>query len=206
MSSVSPLRAESPPAGESFALHDRAIDNLRYIRETIERAGAFTAVPGWGFVAMGLVAIVAGLLAAGQGDLGWTLTWAVAAGIATVIGTVTVTRKARRVGLPVLSGPGRKLALSFAPPVLVAALLTGVLLGRGTADLLPGLWLALYGTGVIAGGTFSVRVVPVMGTFFVLLGALALALPTTWGNALMIAGFGGLHLIFGLIIARRYGG
>lgn len=205
MSSVEPLRAK-PRGVDSVALHDRAIDNLRYIRETIERAGAFTAVPGWGFVAMGVVAIAAGLLAAGRDEAGWTMTWSAAAAIASVIAIVTVARKARRVGLPVLSGPGRKLALSFAPPVLVAALLTAVLLRRGTADLLPGLWLALYGTGVIAGGTFSVRIVPVMGMFFVVLGALALALPPAYGNALMIAGFGGLHLVFGLIIARRYGG
>lgn len=205
MSSVEPLRAK-PRGADSVALHDRAIDNLRYIRETIERAGAFTAVPGWGFVAMGVVAIAAGLLAAGRDEAGWTMTWSAAAAIASVIAIVTVARKARRVGLPVLSGPGRKLALSFAPPVLVAALLTAVLLRRGTADLLPGLWLALYGTGVIAGGTFSVRIVPVMGMFFVVLGALALALPPAYGNALMIAGFGGLHLVFGLIIARRYGG
>jgi len=205
MSSVEPLRAK-PRSAESVALHDRAIDNLRYIRETIERAGAFTAVPGWGFVAMGLVAIAAGLAAAGRDEAGWTITWSAAAAVASVIAIVMVARKARRVGLPVLSGPGRKLALSFAPPVLVAALLTAVLLRRGTADLLPGLWLALYGTGVIAGGTFSVRIVPVMGMFFVLLGALALALPPAYGNALMIAGFGGLHLVFGLIIARRYGG
>lgn len=205
MSTVHPLRRKTRDA-DSVALHDRAIDNLRYIRETIERAGAFTAVPGWGFVAIGTVGIAAGLLAAGRPDEGWTITWSVAAIVASLIAAVTITRKARRVDLPVLSGPGRKLALSFAPPVLVAALLTAVLLRRGYADLLPGLWLALYGTGVIAGGTFSVRVVPVMGMFFVLLGALALALPPELGNALMIVGFGGLHLVFGLIIARRYGG
>ncbi len=204
MSTVHPLHEAR--RSDSVALHDRAIDNLRYIRETIERAGAFTAVPGWGFVAIGTVGIIAGLLAAGRSDAGWTITWSVAAVVASLIAAVTVTRKARRVDLPVLSGPGRKLALSFAPPVLVAALLTAVLLRRGSPDLLPGLWLALYGTGVIAGGTFSVRVVPVMGMFFVLLGALALAFPPEFGNVLMVVGFGGLHLIFGLIIARRYGG
>lgn len=205
MSNVRPLRA-APPESEPVALHDRAIDNLRYIRETIERAGAFTAVPGLGFMAMGVVALVAGMMAAGSDELGWVLTWSAAAAVASTIAVVTVARKARRVGIPVLSGPGRKLALSFAPPVLVAILLTVVLLRRGTADLLPGLWLALYGTGVIAGGTFSVRIVPVMGTFFVLLGALALALPPRFGNPLMVLGFGGLHLVFGAIIARRYGG
>ena len=157
-------------------------------------------------MAMGVVALLAGMLAAGSDELGWVLTWSAAAAVASTIAVVTVARKARRVGIPVLSGPGRKLALSFAPPVLVAILLTVVLLRRGTADLLPGLWLALYGTGVIAGGTFSVRIVPVMGTFFVLLGALALALPPGFGNPLMVLGFGGLHLVFGAIIARRYGG
>ncbi|MEN8375563.1 MAG: hypothetical protein ABFS34_08955 [Gemmatimonadota bacterium] len=206
MSTVHPLRRRDRPDPDSVALHDRAIDNIRYIRETIERAGAFTAVPGWGFVGMGLVAVLAGVVANGRTGGPWLLTWAGAGLVAAVIGVASIVRKARRAGLPILRGPGRKLALSFAPPVLVAALLSAVLFGRGQIDLLPGLWLALYGTGVIAGGTFSVRIVPVMGMFFVLLGATALALPPTLGDALMVLGFGGLHLAFGLIIARRYGG
>jgi hypothetical protein len=115
-------------------------------------------------------------------------------------------RKANRAQVPLMSAPARKFVLSFAPPLLVGALLTFVLYRAGLAGAIPGTWLLLYGTGVVTGGAFSVRVVPVMGLCFMLAGAVALFCPLAWGTAFLAAGFGGLHLVFGLIIARRYGG
>ena len=117
-----------------------------------------------------------------------------------------MTRKARGAGLSLFSGPGRRFALSFAPPLFAGALLTFVLFAAGRSSVLPGLWLLLYGTGVVTGGAFSVRIVPVMGLCFMLAGAIALFLPAAWSNAVMAAGFGLIHVVFGVLIARRHGG
>src|SRR5207253_9473182 len=136
----------------------------------------------------------------------WLGTWLCTAVISLTISAWASNRKARAAQMPLLSGPGRKFTLSLSPPLLVGALLTLVLYRAGLIGAIPGMWLLLYGTGVVTGGAFSVKVVPVMGLCFMLLGAAALFCPATWGNWLMAAGFGGLHIIFGVIIARRYGG
>ena len=202
-----PPRVEEGEGKQPPALHDRAMDNLKFIRETMERASSFTAVPGWGGVLMGATALAASVVAAWQPTINlWLATWVVEALLALVIGGWAMDRKARRAETPVLSGPGRKFALSYAPPVLAGVLMTIVLLRLGAVSALPGTWLLLYGTGVVTGGAFSVKIVPVMGLCFMLLGAVASFAPAAWGNYLMAAGFGGLHIIFGIIIARRHGG
>jgi hypothetical protein len=104
------------------------------------------------------------------------------------------------------TGPSVRFARSFAPPMTAAIVLTPVFATAGLVSRLPGCWLLLYGTAVVTGGAFSVRVVPLMGLCFMALGAAAFVAPAAWGNWLMAAGFGGLHIIFGLVIARRYGG
>jgi len=201
------IRPEPSTPPEPPALHDRAMDNLRYTRETMERASAFTAVPGWGQVAIGATALAASYLAAQQPNpRAWLLTWLTEAIIALLISGWSMDRKARATGTPLLSGPGRKVAFSLSPPMVVGALLTVVLFRAGMTSAIPGMWLLLYGTGVVTGGMFSVRVVPVMGICFMVLGALGLFTPAAWGNWLLAAGFGGLHIIFGIIIARKYGG
>ncbi|HVF57526.1 MAG TPA: hypothetical protein VM934_15330 [Pyrinomonadaceae bacterium] len=194
---------EEPPP----ALHDRAMDNLRFIRETMERASAFTAVPGWGQFAIGVTALFATLVASQQNSFeAWLAIWLAEAVISLAIAGWTMYRKARASATPLLSQPGRKLVINFSPPMFVGALLTVVFYRAGLSGMLPGLWLLLYGTGIVTGGAFSVRPVPVMGLCFMLVGAGALFCPPAWGNAFMAAGFGALHIIFGLHIARRYGG
>lgn len=188
-------------------LHARAMDNLSFIRSTMERATEFTAVPGWGGVAMGLTALAAATLAGTRTSRSeWLAVWLSASALALSIGGWSMALKARRAGTSVFSYSGRRFVLSYVPPLAVGALLTLVLVRAGLYPALPGTWLLLYGTGVVTGGAFSVRVVPIMGLCFMALGALALLAPPAWGNWLMAAGFGGLHIVFGLIIARRYGG
>jgi hypothetical protein len=208
MSNVHPFRSPSPGSSDAPALHDRAMDNLRFIRETMERAASFTAVSGWGQVVVGMVAMFASLAAlAATSRAAWLGVWLGAAALSLAVSLWALSRKSAAAGMPLLkSAPARKCALGLAPPLISAALLTVVLLRAGAVGLLPGVWLLLYGAGVVTGGASSVRVVPVMGVCFMALGAVALFCPLAWGNYFMAAGFGGLHIVFGIVIARRYGG
>jgi len=201
------MSALRPPLERPPALHVHAMDDLRFIRQTMEAAGSFTAVPGWGTVAMGASALIAALVAALQPTPGaWLATWMIEAAAALTSAAATMSRKARGIGLSLFSGPGRRFVLSFAPPLFAGAILTIVLAAGGRTAVLPGAWLLLYGTGVVTGGAFSVRIVPVMGLCFMLAGSVALFLPAAWGNLAMAAGFGLIHVVFGVLIARRHGG
>lgn len=192
---------------EPVALHDRAIADLRYIRQTMERAGAFTAVPGWGGVVMGCAALAAAPLAARQSSVSsWLAVWFIAAAVAIAVAAYTMTRKARAAGMSLLDGPGHKFARSFLPPVMAGAVLTWALVVAGATDLIAGTWLLLYGVSVATAGTFSVRIVPLMGLCFMVLGGAALLSPPGWSDAYLAAGFGVLHIVFGVAIARRHGG
>jgi hypothetical protein len=204
MAAMEPLRS-SPR--EPVRLDEHAQENLRFIRETMERATSFTAVPGWGGVALGITALGAAAVAAMQtSHLAWLATWFVEAIVATGVAGWTTLAKARAAHMPLLAGPGRKFTLSFAPAMFAGALLTVVLWRAGLQSAVPGTWLLLYGTGIATAGAFSIRAVPLMGLCFIVLGTVALFSPPAWGDAFLAAGFGGLHLIFGFVIARRYGG
>lgn len=205
MASVTPLHRAPTP--EPPALHVRAMDNLAFIRDTMEAAGSFTAVSGWGMVAVGVVATIAATIASAQPTVLQSLNvWLAAAILAPTLSLYAIVRKARRAHMPLLSGPGRKFVLSFSPPMLVGALLTIVLYRAGLATAIPGMWLLLYGTAVVAGGAFSVKIVPVMGFCFMLAGTIAVFAPPSWNDWIMAAAFGGLHIVFGVVIARRHGG
>lgn len=188
-------------------LEDRANEHLRVIRSAMERAGSFTAVPGWGGAVMGVTAIGAAWLASrAVTPEAWLSTWLVEAVLAFLIGCAAIRLKAVRAGTPLFDGAARRFAMTLAPPIVAGAIATIALARRGDLGVLPGLWLLLYGAAVMTGGAASVRVVPLLGVSLMALGAGALAAPASWGNLFLAAGFGGLQIGFGLYIARRHGG
>ena len=205
--SMAALPASRAPRREPIPIDARAADHLRYIRETMESAAEFTAVPGWGGVGMGATALAAAWLGARQtSPFGWAMVWLAEAFVAVAIAAPAAATKARRANSSLFSGPGRKFVLSFAPPIVVGGLLTLVLIQAGAYSSLPGVWLLLYGTAIVTGGAFSVRAVPIMGLCLMGLGAGSLFAPAAWGNLFMAAGFGVVQIAFGIWIALKYGG
>lgn len=196
-----------PPSSGPVSLPDRAMENLKFIRNTMERATSYTGVSGMGQVFVGLTALVAAWAAAQQSDpASWIFVWVAEALVSLAISGLLMAKKSRRLQLPLWTETARRFLLSFTPPMLAGALLTLVFYQQQLFDLIPGMWLLLYGTAVIAGGTYSVQIVPVMGFCFMLLGVFALLGPASWNTSLLGLGFGGLHMGFGLWIARKYGG
>ena len=189
------------------SINEKAYENLQYIRETMERAGSFTAVPGWGGILMGVSALLTAFISSQLPSRGmWFATWVGEALLAFAIGGWAMVQKARASKSPLLYGPGRKFALSLCPAMMAGAVLTLVLYANDLFHLIPGTWLLLYGVAVVTGGAFSVRIVPAMGGCFMGIGVLALFAPFALANLFMALGFGILHIGFGIVIARRYGG
>jgi uncharacterized membrane protein HdeD (DUF308 family) len=195
------------PLKSPVALADRATESLDFIRSTMERSAAFTALPGRGGMAMGVIGIAAGLLSWNQpAPRTWLLIWVAAAALAATIGFVAMWRKARNAGMPLWSAAGRRFAQAIIPALAAGAALTMAAAVEGREAHLPGTWLLLYGAAVIAAASASVRVLTAFGGALMTLGIAALALPLQWGTLCLAVGFGGLHIVFGFIVARRYGG
>jgi hypothetical protein len=185
----------------------QAADNLAFIRSAMERSSAFTAVPGLGGVAVGVIGLVAAVVAARQapGDR-WLATWLVAAPIALVVELGAMTLKARRSGIALAGTAARRFASGMAAALAAGAALTYELWTSRDFTAIAPVWLLLYGVGVVAGGMFSVPVVRALGVCFLAAGIAAVLTPPEWGNAWLAVGFGGLHVGFGAYIARYHGG
>ena len=196
-----------PDLRPGVSLNERAIESLEFIRTTMARSAPFTAVPGRGGMIMGAVGCVAAAIAARQpDDRAWLATWIGAAVVAAPIGFIAMHRKARRHGLSLWAANGRRFAQGFVPALAAGAVLTAAMVGMAWVELLPATWLLLYGAGVLAGSTASVGVLAWVGVAFMLLGTGAAVTLGAWRDLWLGAGFGGLQIVFGLIIAKKHGG
>ena len=205
MGSISPLRKETED--QPVNIGDRAIDNVKYIRDMMERSASFTAVPGYGGMLMGTTAVVAAYIASQQIYLrNWLIVWLTEAFLAAAIGFLAMWQKSKIAGSSLTSAPARKFAFGFVAPLLAGVAITLGLWRYEHFEMMPPIWMLCYGAAVVTGGAFSVRAVPVMGWIFMAFGAAAFLFPTIYRDYFMAASFGLTHIVFGAIIARRYGG
>ena len=187
-------------------LHSSAEDNLRYIRASMEAASSFTGISGLGYMIAGASALPVTWLASQQASVeAWFTVWMLEAFFAGGVVLALTARKAETQGGSLWSGSGKKLMNAFLPTVGIGALLTLALAAQGEFTWLPGIWLAHYGAAVMTAGAHSVRIVPLMGALFIMLAAMVLLAPVS-ANLMLALGFGGLHLVFGFMIWRQYGG
>lgn len=189
----------------------RALEDLRFIRSTMERSEGFTAVSGLALIAIGGIALCAAAVSAfvahaAPGSDAWITVWGAAGAFALVLGALALVRKARRHGIAIARGLDRKLGLCLGGPLVAGLVLTVALVRVDARALLPGAWLALYGAGVVAAGAFSTRSIPWLGTACMALGAASLLGAPVPPDVVLALGFGVLHVVVGARIARRHGG
>jgi len=207
MAKIQALRKENDEINAPINISDRAVDNLQFIRETMERSAIFTTVPGYGGVFMGVTAIAASFIANSQPNVrNWLLVWLAEAVLAFFIGLFAMWQKSKIANVPLNSPPTKKFAKSFLPPLVCAGVITLGLWRFGHFEVMIPVWILLYGAAVICGGAFSVKAVPIMGWSFIVLGTIGFFSPAGFGDSMMALSFGVLHIVFGLIIARKYGG
>ena len=207
MGKVQAIRKEENEPNQPIHIGERAFDNLKFIRETMERSTIFTSVPGYGGIFMGATAIAAAVIANFQPLIrDWLTVWLVEAFLACAVGFFAMWQKAKITKTSLISAPAQKFALSFLPPILCAVFITVGLWRFGHFEVMIPVWILLYGAAVVCGGANSVRIVPIAGWCFIVVGAVAFFLPAGFGNTMMGLSFGVLHIVFGAIVARRYGG
>jgi uncharacterized membrane protein len=187
-------------------IESRALGTLAYIRTSIETSGSM-AVPGMAGFVMGLIGIVASIVASlPRGSSHWFGIWLLAAVIALLVGGAMMAREAAQSGHARYLGPVRKFLLCLCPALLAGAVLTFVLWGGGAARFVPGVWLLLYGCAVLSASTVTIartmRLICIMGALFMVLGALAFVSPPSFHTLILGMGFGGLHTIFGILIGQ----
>lgn len=202
--SASPNR---PHRFEPTPIDSGAVENLRYIRSTIEAAHTFTTVPGKGCIAMGITALAAvGLESIPALAPFWLEIWLGAAIVACGAALWFMEQKARAQGLSLRRAVARRFFMTLAPAFLSGAILTTALAGHVDREIITGMWLLLYGTGLSACGLFAVPAVFTAGLAFMGLGAATLWLPPGSAHIVLALGFGGVHLALGATIARNHGG
>jgi hypothetical protein len=199
--------SDVPTNRTGVALNERAIESLEFIRTTMARSAPFTAVSGAGGIAMGVLALVAAAIArSSSSNEQWLTVWVLSAAVAVPVGFVLMRAKARRHDLALWSAAGRRFAQGFVPAIAAGAVLTFGLVRADAVDLVPAVWLLLYGAGVLAGSSSSVPVLAWLGALFMVLGVVSIFTPPALRDLWLAAGFGALQIGFGAYIARNHGG
>ena len=197
---------------------EEAREHLRVIRQTMERSTKYSTLSGLSGVLIGLTAIAGVLVTRGMinrslgagrplHDIQPQLAgvWLAVLAFAVAIEFLANKRRAARVGKRIASPLGAHILLAALPAFLAAAVLSLFFYQHGLFPFIWGIWMLCYGLAISAVGLFSVRPVSYLGAAFVLAGAVTLLLPGPYHLFMMALTFGGFHIFYGVLMARRHG-
>jgi len=199
---IDPAKESRPLETNVVAMDAHAQATLRHIRSSMD-AATLVVTPGSAGIAIGLVGVVTALLAAGPWRAHWLLIWIAAAPLAGSIGGTIMARQQRIQGRTLFGPSGRRFVLCLAPALLAGAVLTAVSVQDSNLRVVPGTWLLLYGSAVMAASATTIPLVSWLGGLFLLFGIAALLSPASAHNLILGASFGGLHLLFGAYLVGR---
>lgn len=197
---------------------DEARENLRVIRQTMERSTQYSTLSGWSGILIGVVALIGVYLtdrqigaAIAQGHPVKTvhpalgMIWLSALVLAVGIEFACNKRRAVRVGKRVASRLGAHIILAALPAFFGCGVLTVFFYVHGLVSYIWGVWMLCYGLAICSVGLFSLRQVSYLGAAFVVAGALTLLFPVKLHLLMMALTFGGFHIVYGITMARRNG-
>ncbi|MBI3272306.1 MAG: hypothetical protein HYZ53_25165 [Planctomycetes bacterium] len=178
-------------------LDRRAVEDLRVIRTLMERSAKYELLSARAGLAAGLIALVGALflsLARLDGPWPYGLVWAgVFVGSLTSVVLCVIQRGQER-NEPVWSPQARAVVTALLPPFLVGWTISVWLFARGEHLHLPGIWMLCYACGALATSTYAPEPIRGLGVAMLCLGPVTLALPTAFGNVLMMFAFGLGHM------------
>jgi hypothetical protein len=191
-----------PKSANTVHIDSHAAATLRYIRDSMEGAASFV-VPGSAGIALGVIGLLAAALSSAPTlHEYWIGIWLTAALAAAGVGSALLVRESSLRGLRLIGTPIRKFALCLVPSLAAGLIMTAVHWSYGNLHAIPGSWLLFYGCALISASTVTTRTIGILGGSFAVLGVLALLLPGGAQIMMLGAGFGGLHIIFGILIGR----
>jgi hypothetical protein len=183
-------------------LDSHATATLRYIRSSMEGA-VLLAVPGSAGIVLGTMGLIATALCfVPTLRAYWVAIWLIAALLGAVVGSILLVRESSLRELRLVGTPLRKFALSLSPSLGAGLVMTAVHWFGGNLHAIPGTWLLLYGCALVAASAATTRIIAALGALFILFGLAALLLSDDFQILVLGAGFGGLHIVFGLLIGR----
>lgn len=207
---------------QSTFMNKKNEEDLAVIRSLMEQSSRFISLSGWSGVFAGSYAIVAALIAfilfkengvtyfeaTRQSYSSMLLMQLLSIGCITLVlavstGIYLTVRKSKKRELPIWNAISKKLIINLFIPIVVGGVFCLALYIHSNMVLIAPATLIFYGLGLINASKYTFNDIRYLGYSELLLGLIALFF-TGYGLLFWTLGFGVMHIIYGILIQRKY--